>query len=197
MSSRAAWLGGIAGLVVACLLSALIGAHLAASSQERVTPSPAQSQPDGSVIAAREPHAAPGKAPHMIPRGAVEERRVSVTVQPRAKQPASASGESDQTVTPPPVQVDLSLVRMDGGRRVIASSPDGDVVGALDVPIEAAALPASRPWAAGISCDPLRCAAKTLGVVVQRDLDRLRIGGEIYRDRFGNTGQRVSVMWRW
>lgn len=197
MTSRAAWLSGIVGLAVVCLTSAWIGARLTAASQERMTPSPAQSQPDGSVIAARQPDAAPAKAPHIIPRGAVEERRVSVTVQPRAKQAARPSADPDQAVTPSPVRVDLSLVRMDGGRRVIASSPDGDVVGALDVPIDAAAFSVSRPWAAGLSCDPMRCAAKTLGVVVQRDLDRLRIGGEIYRDRFGNTGQRVSVMWRW
>ena len=49
----------------------------------------------------------------------------------------------------PQVEVDLSLVRMpDQTRRVVASSPNGAVVGGLDVPIENPKLPRIMRWTA-------------------------------------------------
>mgnify|MGYP006172142819 CR=1 FL=1 len=80
-------------------------------------------QTDGSVIAERVPDAKPSPAPHQIPRGHVEVRRVEVEVQP-------------DRPDCPVCRVDLSLVRDDeGGQRVIASSPTGSILRALDVPI--------------------------------------------------------------
>lgn len=187
----------VAMLVMGVAIAAFVlGMHASAVAPERMTPSPAQSQPDGSVIAARQPDASPAKAPHIIPRGAVEERRVSVTVQPRAKQAARPSADPDQAVTPSPVRVDLSLVRMDGGRRVIASSPDGDVVGALDVPIDAAAFPVSRPWAAGLSCEPMRCR-QTTGAWIDRDLGKMRVGVELGSRHNGEVVARLRVGVTW
>ena len=110
---------------------------------ERVEYRPAVIQDDGSVIAERDPTPPDAPAPHRIPRGNVEVRRVEVEVQPDA--PGC-----------PVCRVDLSLVRDDeGGQRVIASSPNGSILRALDVPILPGLLPPPvRPWAAGLSYDP-------------------------------------------
>lgn len=128
------------------------------------TPQPAIHQTDGSQVleVKPDPHAKP---PHQIPHGATVEDVVHVTVQPTQPAvvplPPSGSGASvGDNLTPtqptkppcPPVRVDLTLLRMeDGTRRVVASSPDGEIVGAVHIPVEAA-RPQPRPlkWAAGI-----------------------------------------------
>lgn len=149
---------------------------------EVITAAPQRTQADGSVVAERRPQAKPQKLPHKLPRGSTEERRVAVTVQPTR----------DDC---PPVRVDLSLVREGDGRRVVASSPDGQVVSAIDVPIEAAFIPPPpRPWAAGISYDPVN---RRSGAWVERDLARLRLGVDVQQ---GDTGELRFVAragWRW
>lgn len=184
----------VAAFIVALLVLAFgAGVRAGAPATESISPAAPQSQPDGSVIAGRAPDAHPGPAPHAIPKGAIEERRVSVTVRPRLKLPVA---ETSGALPADPVRVDLSLVRMDGGRRVIASSPDGDVVGALDVPIDVAALPTSRPWAAGLSCDPARCQ-QTPGAWIDRDMGRVRLGAEVARRPAGDLELRARLGWTW
>lgn len=130
---------------------------------EVITAAPQQRQADLSVIAERAPDPKPAPPRHMLPKGAVEERRETIVVTPA---PAASS-----------VEVDLSLVRMpDNGRRVVASSPDGTVVSAIDIPIEAGLVPpAPKKWAAGMSYDTQRA----VGVWVERDIGRLRLGAEV------------------
>jgi hypothetical protein len=113
-------------------------AREAFSQQERLA--------DGSVKAAKVP--VPEKvmppAPHIIPKGSKEERRISVTVKPaplkRDPQPFNPDPDGQcrvpDTLTCPPVTVDLSIVRNKDGRDVIASSPDGTVLTAINIPIE-------------------------------------------------------------
>lgn len=125
------------------------------------TPAPEQRQADGSLILERQPDpTAQPKQP--IPRRAKVERVASVTIQPDTAPP-----EAGQPC--PPVTVDLSLIREpDGGRRILASSPDGRVVGGLDVPVEPIILPASaKRWGAGLSWSP----NQTYGVWVERDVE--------------------------
>lgn len=116
------------------------------------------------------------KPKQAIPKGGKVERIVQVTVEPKqrvsARNLVEDTGSSSSSVlggskgtTPatgftngsgsrqdsagacPPVRVDLSLVRMkDKTRRVLASSPDGSVVGGIDVPIESAALAHEIRW---------------------------------------------------
>lgn len=106
-------------------------------------PAAAVVQTDGSVIVERKPNPE-AKPPHEIPKGAKVERVVQVKVRPRAAAtvPTSGDGLQGKASLPsasPETTVDLSLVRMpDQTRRVIASSPDGEIVGGLDVPVEAA-----------------------------------------------------------
>lgn len=153
---------------------------------EVVTPEVAVEQPTtsesphGSVILERKPNKKPQKAPHIIPRKAVEERRVSVTVQP-----------TDETC--PPVTVNLSTVRQGDGRRVIASSPDGKVIKSLDIPIEKALMP-PKPllWAAGVSYG---LAGDSPGLWVERDLGkRVVVGADVYGlENSGGMELRVRV----
>lgn len=148
---------------------------------ERVEYRPAVIQDDGSVIAERVPDAKPSPAPHVIPRGHVEVRRVEVEVQPDA--PGC-----------PVCRVDLSLVRdTEGGQRVIASSPTGSILRALDVPIVPGLLPPPvRPWAAGVSYGQ----GGTLGLWVERDVSRLRFGADVQQDARGGVRALARVGWR-
>jgi len=148
---------------------------------EVLTPAPQVQQADSSVIAARAPDAHPAPAPHIIPKGYTEVRRDTVTVAPA---PAAAASGC------PPVRVDLSLVRNGAEQRVVASSPDGQVVSAIDVPIEAAMVPApARPWAAGLSYD----TRHAVGVWVDRDVGRLVVGGALARLPDGKTEAQMRV----
>src|SRR3546814_7712432 len=81
------------------------------------------------------------------------------------------------------VRTDLSLVQQDGGRRVIASSPDGTVIGGVDVPITQTLLPPTpHRWAAGANYDPF---GQRYGAWVERDFGRLRVGADVNQsDRF-------------
>lgn len=168
---------------------ALVGALAAAAlvfwpetpTPEVVTAAPQVRQADGSVVAqrAQDPHPAP--APHILPKGSIEERRESVTVAPSAA--AAASGC-------PPVHVDLSIVRVDGGQRAVVSSPDGTVIDAKDIPIEAGIMPpAPKPWAAGLSYD----TQHAVGVWLDRDIGRLVVGAAVQRLQDGRAEAQIRV----
>jgi hypothetical protein len=150
-------------LLIACAAGLWWLTRPAPPVPEVITAAPQVVQADHSVIAERAPAAQAQRPRTILPKGAVPERDVSVVVAP-------ASGASS-------VQVDLQLVRMpDNGRRVIASSPDGQVVSALDIPIEAGLVPAPpKLWAAGLSYSTER----EVGVWLERDLGRLRLGAEV------------------
>lgn len=166
----------------------LFGVHTSAPKPEVIAAAPQVRQSDQSVIAERKPEATTTKPPHKIPMGATEERRVSIKLKP----PAFTSPTGCQC-DPAPLDVNLSLVRQDGGRRVIASSPEGRVISALDVPIEPALIPESHPWAAGLSVGN----DKSPGVWVERDLGRIRVGVEAIREQGGSLQGRVRVGWSW
>lgn len=166
-------------------------------------PAPASRQADGSLVLERTgTQIAPQKPPHALQAGAREERRVSVVVQPprgvvkeslitdsteAARLVASADhpvGSHDMvdSCDCPPVQVDLSLVRMpDKTRRVVASSPTGTILSGIDVPLEPVSVPRVRPWAAGV----LYTADSKLGAFLDRDLGPFRLGVETYQTPTG------------
>lgn len=110
-------------------------------------------QHDGSHVAAVDV-SHPAVPAHQIPHGATVEDVVHVVVQPNPIQAPSAitSGQSGQAPICPPVSVDLSIVKMhDGSRRVIASSPDGAILSAVQIPAEADRKePKVLKWGAGI-----------------------------------------------
>jgi hypothetical protein len=118
-------------------------------------PAAAVRQSDGSLIPERKPDPS-AKPAQEIPKGSVVERIVYATIKPKsAVDPLPMIGDVQQAVvvpavaTPcPPVRVDLTLIRQpDQTRRVILSSPDGEVVGGLDVPVDAAPEQRVQKWA--------------------------------------------------
>lgn len=136
------------------------------------TPAPAVAQPDGSRILERRPDAK-ARPKQRVPKGARVERVMAVEVKPEG------GGLKPGKET---LRVDMSLVRLpDATRRVIASSPDGEVVGGLDIPVETAApAPEPKKWAAGVSWSPTH---RTAGIWVERDLWRVRLGAELAQTR--------------
>lgn len=126
-------------------------------------PAPAVRQIDGSLILQRQATTPTARPKQRIPPAAKVERVAQVIVQPEA--PAPAAGQPC-----PPVTVDLSLIREpDGGRRILASSPDGQIVKGLDVPVEPIVLPApEKRWAAGVSWSPID---STSGIWIERDIN--------------------------
>jgi hypothetical protein len=64
---------------------------------------------------------------------------------PSLKSPLNANILSPTSC--PPLTVDLSLVRLkDQTHRVVASSPDGTIVGGVDIPIDAPKIPRPTRW---------------------------------------------------
>jgi len=170
----------LAAVIVSGLGGAYIGAHLVDCDvvPESVTPAPAVKQKDGSVVAERASPTTPTKPPHQLPKGAKEERRIAVTVKPKR-------------ADCPPLRLDLSLVQVDGGRRVVASSPDGEVIEALDVPMAPGFVAAPvRKWAAGGSAS---YRGELPGAWVERDIGRIRIGAEVHEDDRGGLAGRVRL----
>ena len=154
--------------------------HEPAPVPEVIAAAPAVVQADRSIVVQRAPDAHPRPPPHQLPKGAVEERRETFVAAP-------AAGASS-------VQIDLSLVRMpDNGRRVIASSPDGTIVSALDVPIEAGLVPPPpHKWAAGLAYSTER----ETGIWLERDLGRFRLGAEVAKGAGRPRAElRVGVTW--
>lgn len=156
---------------------------------------PPASLPGGSQQLERkpDPQAKPATA---IPKGSKLVRKVSVTIQ--AKNPiqtisGSVTVETVQeeaksamkAMSPapvaaaespcPPVTVDLSVVEnQDETTSVIVASPDGTILGGVDIPVKNAASVAEQPkWAVGLVGDPIR---RLGGVFVDRDLGPFRLG---------------------
>lgn len=159
---------------------------------EDVTPAPEERLPSGALKLERAPESTPAAqelpaAP--VPPGATVERRVRVVAAPTV--------EGEKINMPcPPVTVDLALIREGEGRRVVAWSPDGRILGGLDVPIVAGLVPASQPWAAGLSYDPF---GGTPGAWLDRDLGRIRVGVDVYQERnalASGLAVRLRAGWR-
>lgn len=174
------------------LVGLFLGWWLRTPTRLQEPPAASVRQADGSLVVERvDPSTQPAKPPHELPKGAVEERRVSVVVQPRRgvavpanhfSQPVKmvdsaevarlvASTDHPAVVDScdcPLVQVDLSLVRTpDNGRRVIASSPDGKILSGVDVPLEPVTVPRIPTW--------------TLSAIAVADLDGVRPGALLTR----------------
>lgn len=189
------WALPLGGIVLGLVLG--LGAgwrlwHPKAAPQEGWAPS--QKLPGGGLVLERrpDPEARPAQP---VPAGAKVERVVQVTVQPRplpaipfpTAAPGTPTSGADLPPAPgrecPPVRVDLTLVRLkDQTRRVLASSPDGEVVGGLDVPVESAQAPQELRWAAGAIYGATSAGGRSTGAFLHRDAGPLRLGVEVTRD---------------
>ncbi len=179
-----------AAIAVAIFAAAAFGWWFGQPNPVQETAAPEVRQADGSVVLERrpDPHAKPKQ---QIPRKAKVERVAQVTVQP------DAIAEAGKPC--PPVTVDMTLIREpDGMRRVLASSPDGQVVGGLDIPVETAAPPAEpKRWAAGMSWS---LSSQTAGVWIERDVpvfsQLVRVGAEVNQVRTGVDAAGVEARLR-
>lgn len=166
----------------------------------------AQRNEDHSLVLAKQPNAEARPA-QQVPKGAVVERVVYVEVQPHGPSnvvPPTTSGSTEtahQVVPsslPSPIRVDLTLYRLqDGTKRVVASSPDGEVVGGLDVPVEAAKpVPKELKWAAGAVYGTTAWGDKSVGAFLDRDLAFARTGIELTKNTYAlssRTGWEVRA----
>lgn len=146
------------------------------------TPKAETRQADGSVILARDPDAKPSAPKPKLPDGK-HERTTVVTVKPKPQPKPEPVKPGPDGFCPaakecPALTVRLDVVRQDDGRRVIASSPDGEIVGGIDVPLEPMVTPKQAPWAAGITYGSDRSGNKAVGGFVDRDLGPFRVGIE-------------------
>jgi hypothetical protein len=153
------------GMASGLLLAAFVW-WWAAGAPVAETPAAAVRQSDGSLVLERKPDAK-ARPVAQIPKRAKLERQIRVEVQPaRADCPVCV--------------VDLSLVRLpDDTRRVIASSPTGDVIAGLDVPV--APIQAYKKWLAGALYNG------RWGGLVGRNIGPLMIGGALTNPRAGSV----------
>lgn len=195
LSDRIYW-----GAVCAVMAGTAVGAWILLSppkpSVTQETPAPAVWQADGSLVLERAPDPQAKPAQEM-PKGAKVERVIKVTVKPKTQAatafaPGLSAKEKPFTLADcPPVTVDLTMVKDSGGHRVIASSPDGDVIAGKDIPITA--FEPSYTWAAGLSIDPIH---RTPGIRLERDWSRLRIGIDAYQTQRRDIETRLFLGWR-
>lgn len=181
------------------------------------TPKPAAVQKDGSIILERAPDTK-AKAPMTLPKGSTLERLAHITVQYKTPFKAIAgSVDTTETITEkppnleiaqnlkqdhiadpgkliecPPVTLDLALVRMpDETRRVIASSHDGAILDALDIPVDdAKPSPVPNVWSIGVVANPFK---QTLGGYVDRDFGWLRTGATLMQSEKGRFTDEFIV----
>ena len=136
MNLRGLALALVAGLVIG------YGAGFYVTRPKKMVekPLPAVRQADGSLVLERKPDAQ-AKPKQTIPKGDKVDRVVHVEV------------ETLKPVTR--VAVDLTVVsEPDGSKRVVASSPDGTVIGGTDIPVTPILIPKSLPWSAGAVYSP-------------------------------------------
>lgn len=138
---------------------------------------PAIQQKDGSLVLERNP-TRPATPKQTLPPGARVERVVEVQVQPD-------TGAK-------PVSVDLTLVKMpDNTERVVASSPDGKVIGGVDVPAPTQAAPRTLKWAAGGVWGTTAWGDEAKGIFVDRDFEVLRTGVEVTRNTYALANRQA------
>lgn len=145
---------------------------------ESVEPAPAQSLPGGALMLEKE--TPPAKPPVPIKARSRVARHIESVVKPAGKDCA-------------PVKVTTQIVQEGDTLRTVTRAEGGEVVGGRDVVVRPLSLGASddRKWAVGISCPASRDCTKDVGLVVQRDLGRIRVGIDASK-----SGTRAQITWK-
>ena len=144
-------------------------------------------QKDGSVVLERKPQS-DAKPAQELPKGAKAERVGSVVVRPKA----TFQMDAPPTLGYGDVRVDWSLVKMpDQTRRMVMSSPDGEIVGGVDVPIESAREQRKLKWAVGAVYGTTAWGDKAVGAFVDRDFAFVRTGAEVTKNTYAQTGRQA------
>lgn len=190
-------------VAVAALFGIVVGLFIGHSLYykpvAKETPAFAVKQPDRSLILARDPDAK-AKPAHQIPKGATVERVVKVIVRakpvpetipsiPSKRPEPDHIADVGKMIDCPPVNLDLSLVRMpDETRRVIVSSQNGDVLDGIDIPVESAKpVSDSKKWSVGGTYFQNKIWTARVG----RDIGPVTVSGEVLkfgRDEYFGVG---------
>lgn len=185
------WKGGIIAVILLLLLGgATFGGYYFTRPKPVVeTYTPEVKQPDGSIIVEKKPDAK-AKPKMIVPKKAVVERTGEFTVQ--GKTPIPAKGMVCEKC--PPVTVATTLIRnQDGSKSVVVKALDGVVLSAVDIPVETATLPPEpKVWAAGVAYNPVM---QTMGVWVDRDVMRVRLGAMLNQSRLVRGGPTGTEAW--
>ena len=140
---------------------------------------PQVKQKDGSVVLERAPDAKTDAPAPKLP-GKVE-RTVVVKVKPKPEKKEPTKPDQSglcPVLECPALTVRLDLIQQEEGRRVVASSPDGDIVGGIDIPVDKWIKRNENRWAAGVTYD----TDKKPGAFLDRDLGPFRVGVEADAD---------------
>lgn len=149
------------------------------------TPKPEVRQSDGSVILERDPDAKPEAPAPNLP--AKPKRTVVVKVKPKPEPKPEPVKPGPDGFCPAPrecpaLTVRLDLVDKDKGQRVIASSPDGEIVGGIDIPREPYINHKQPKWAIGATYASDKSGDNVIGGFVDRDFGPFRVGVEADQD---------------
>jgi hypothetical protein len=177
-------------------------------------PEKSERQRDGSLILEKHPQSS-AVAPHQIPAGSTLVRSVAVQFRPKsepipgcgASQNMDPSSDPNWKIQDPlkpasgtSYTIAMSIVKMsDGQQRVIASSPDGEIIGGIDIPVTPTLVTPVYTWGVGGSYN---VADKTYGIVAEKDLGRLRLGAMVHQQlniaAIGgrSLGATVWAVWR-
>ncbi len=171
---------GLAAIGAGVAIGLGIGWRLWVSAPVVETPAPSVRQADSSLVLARRPDTTV-KIVHRIPPGFTPERHIELAVQPRPPIALTETGRVLSTnsgtvvVAPSLVRIRLTLgVLRDGTRRVIASSPDGEILDSISIDIPLAHTPEAKKfaWSVGPTYDVLR---GRWGGAITRDVGYARI----------------------
>lgn len=194
----------LVGVALGVALGWRLFGDVRAPSQE--DPAAAIILPSGGVVAER------GEPPVVLPPLAREAERATggevvrvghVVVQPTprdAGNPPAASPDaepvspaSDCICRPEPVRLDWALVRAEDGYRMAVSAAGAEILEATDAPLQRLPARPSRPWAAGLSLSYDMSQRKAVGVFIDRDVGRLRLGLEISQRDGGTATLRAGL----
>lgn len=154
---------------------------------------PPVTQSDGSVIIQVKTDTII-KTVNQIPKGYTLNGNGKIIIVDTFTTPPTIITVRDTFVICPPcpqctTEVNLTMVSKDGLRRIIASSPSGLVVSAIDVPIESEKVFKEIPWAAGLRYNHgILNTDQLFSIYIQRDLGPFRVGAE-----YGSDGTTMNV----
>lgn len=148
------------------------------------TAAPAVRQVDGSLVAERAPGVIPVAA--AVPTGTKPLRTAEIRVKAKPVAGSGAGCSCD------PVTVNTTLVRESGGQRLVVSSPDGEVVSAVDSPLEPLQIQRQTLWAVGATYG----TGARSGMFLDRDVGPFRVGAEVDQAGGGDWQARVRLGWR-
>lgn len=119
-----------------------------------------------------------------LPKGAKVRERATVTLLPHLPSIPTGAPSTPGSGTAPvdpatrlPIHVNLALLDMpDGHQRIAVSSPDADVIGGMDLPIEQKHTARDLKWLAGAAYNP---SDRTYGAFVMREIGPVVVGVEV------------------